>query len=208
MKKPLDRTKYEKRFFNKGFDYIVGIDESGRGAGAGPILACAVIINKKDLEFLKSIENLRDSKKLSSKQRSIIYKKLINKIEYSISSASVNFINKFGINKANKNVMEACANDFSKNNLAILVDGNLEISSTHEIRYLTKGDDRSLTIAAASIIAKVQRDSLMTTLSTMDKNYLYSWHQNYGYLTKSHIQSIKKYGITEHHRNKFISKFV
>lgn len=210
MKKPLDRTKYENRFFDNDFKYVIGVDETGRGAGAGPIYASAVIVDQKSLEFLKSIENLRDSKKLSHEQRWEIYEKLINKVEHHVCSVSVDIINKEGISAANRSAMEIAVNIVSgkKKNIALLIDGNMTIETDLEARYLTKGDDRSLVIAAASIIAKVERDMTMVALASSGKYNRYQWHCNMGYLTKVHISAIKEHGPSDKHRKQFIRKFV
>ncbi len=208
MKKPLDRTKYERRFFDQGFKYVIGVDETGRGAGAGPIGACAVAVDQKGLEYLKTIENLRDSKKLSSNRRYVIFEKLIKNVSYHMCFTGVDYINRYGINAANCCVMETCVNAVTNRNSALLVDGNMKINIFLETRYLTKGDDRSLVIAAASIIAKVERDSQMVALSSSGLYNRYQWHCNMGYLTKAHIKAIKEYGPSKLHRAKFVKKFV
>ena len=192
-----------EKSFNKS---VVGIDEVGRGPLAGPVVSCAFIffnikINKKELLFID------DSKKLSKKKRSLAFKKIyklkkLNLIKYSLGIATVEEIDKFNILEATKISMIRALKKLNVSPTNIIVDGKINLnipqfSSTNII----KGDQKSYTISAASIIAKIHRDRYMKFLSFYYP--IYDWTSKSGYGTKKHILEIKKNGITSHHRKSF-----
>jgi ribonuclease HII len=210
---------FENKLHKKGFKLIAGMDEVGRGCFAGPVVAGAVAfapINNYQLtiynEFSKRII-INDSKKLSSKQRELadiwIRK---NAVAFGIGQASVTQINKLGIKKATEIA-------FRKAILNCKIEINYLLMDAFYVPYLKglrrknqlaiiKGDTKSVSIAAASIVAKVYRDKLMTKLSHQPKYKKYCWDKNKGYGTKTHREAIKKYGSTSKHRKQFVATFL
>lgn len=189
----------------RDYDYIAGIDEVGRGAFAGPIVACCVLYDLKtltDKTNLSLLSQINDSKKLSSQKRTLLSDVIKTiAIFYGIKSITVEEINKLGIGSANIKVLENCIESllkFKNKKMKILVDGNLSFSHFKNAKSLIQGDSLSLSIASASIIAKVYRDEYMTDL---DKKYPeYGFAQNKGYGTSSHRNVIKTLGLTMEHR--------
>lgn len=175
---------------------IIGVDEVGRGCLAGPVFAAAIKLDQNI--FPKGIN---DSKKLNKHQRMKIFKELTSKCEYSIGIASVKEIEKFNILQSSLLAMNRALEKINIKDYVILVDGNFSPDKNKNIKTIIKGDQKCISIAAASIIAKVSRDLLMEKLSIKFPNY--NWEKNYGYGTKKHIEAIKKFGITEHHRKTF-----
>lgn len=193
----------------KDFDYIIGTDEAGRGPGAGPVFAAAVCFDIKNKKLIKLLADLNDSKQLTQKKREELYEYIVNNSLYGISEGSVKEIEEKNILKTSLMAMnKACLEVISKldsERVLILVDGNRRIP---EIKYnqmtVVKGDAKSASIAAASVIAKVSRDNLMIKL---DKKYpMYNWIKNKGYMTKEHLDAVDKYGLCEWHRKKFFEK--
>ena len=177
--------------------YIIGADEVGRGSFAGPICAAAVKINYSHLALLN---NVKDSKKLSAKKREEIFSMVEeNNIEYSFNESSNTFIDQFGIKNANEKVLTDSISDIYTGNEIVYVD-HFKINDFKSISVV-RGEDNCRAIALASIIAKVYRDKLMVEYSKEYPNYLFE--NNKGYGTKAHRESIKKYGLTELHRNSF-----
>lgn len=176
---------------------LVGIDEVGRGALAGPVLAAAVVL-------LAPVKGLNDSKKISLISREKLFSELQHSSLYAIGEARVEEIEEFNILKA---TMLAMRRAFEKLNLPqaiALVDGNSDPQLPCETKLIIKGDASVPVISAASIIAKVTRDKIMTVLH--DKFPIYRWQQNKGYGTKAHINCIQIYGKTIYHRYSFIQK--
>jgi len=208
--------KIEKYYWKKGYKKIIGLDEAGRGPLAGPVTAAAVLIllpNKISLlknEIFKKIRlRARDSKKLSSKQRKEIFS-LIKKcplIQFSYCSVSEKMIDKINIEQATFKAMKNCLKSLNKKyNLKpnlILIDGNRIIDNhlPYLQKTIIKGDDKILSIALASIIAKVIRDKKMITLAKKYSNYHFEIHK--GYPTKLHRKLLKKYGPCEIHRKSY-----
>lgn len=184
---------------------ICGLDECGRGAFAGPLVAAAVIINS-DLESFPSLlpVPLRDSKKLSESQRNkivSILKKL--PISYVIEEISVSEINERGMGWANREIFERLISQIKAQ--IYIVDGNLKFSSP-KVHTLIKGDDKCYPVMLASIIAKVHRDGLLSSLHQTYSNY--GWDQNAGYGTGRHLAAIKNFGISPFHRIKFVNTYL
>lgn len=187
---------YEHKWRLKGFEMIAGVDEVGRGPLAGPVVAAAVIL-PHDF-FLAGID---DSKKLSEKKR-LEYDSIIRKesIAFSISMIHAQEIDEMNIYQATKKAMNVAIASLGPKPDFLLIDAmKLEIPFPSE--SIIKGDAKSISIAAASIIAKVARDTLMKEIS---QTYpVYGFQQNMGYGTKEHIDAIKQHGITSYHRKTF-----
>jgi ribonuclease HII len=190
------------------FDFVAGIDEVGRGCGAGPVVTAAVIMPKGFKSVL-----IRDSKKLSPTQRQVAYELImLNAVSVSCHAGSVNDINEMGIDKATYKTMYKCLSDLSVKPDHILVDGISWQSYDDEINYenmmtlVPKGDDTYTCIAAAAIVAKVRRDEYMEKLGSLYPEY--NWGGNKGYLTPDHIAALKEIGHNKYHRTKYIRNFV
>ena len=176
---------------------IAGVDEVGRGSLVGPVYAAAVIL-KKNLDKKK----LKDSKKLTKKNREILEKYIKKNSHWSIGSASLKEIEKLNILNASLLAMKRAIKKLKKKPILVLIDGNkVPKIKNYNLKFVIKGDEKIPEISAASIIAKVSRDRLITKMS---KKYIrYSWNKNAGYGTKDHLSAIKKFGITKHHRKTF-----
>jgi len=189
----IDNYKYEKELNNQGITLIAGVDEVGRGPLIGPVVAAAVIL---PVGF--QLEGLTDSKKLSEKKREQFYE-IIKKeaISIGVGIISEKRIDEINIYEATKEAMREAINNLSVKPEHILIDAmplNLAIPTTSII----KGDLLSLSISAASVVAKVERDHM---LYEIDKEFpMYDLKNNKGYGTKKHLEAIKEYGITKYHR--------
>ena len=176
---------------------IAGVDEVGRGSLIGPVYAAAVILNKK-----VDKKKIKDSKKLSKKKREAINNYLKKNSVWSIGSASLKEIDKLNILNASLLAMKRAIKKLKKKPEIVLIDGNkLPKIDNYKLKNIIKGDEKIPEISAASIIAKVSRDRLVSKMSKKFKKYL--WDKNCGYGTKYHIQAIKKFGITKYHRKTF-----
>ncbi len=196
MSKVIDNYVYEKKLYSEGINLIMGVDEVGRGPLFGPVVAASVILPKKF-----NLEGLTDSKKLSEKKRDYFYDE-INKQALAVGVGIIyeEKIDEVNIYQATKLAMYDAINNSTIKPEHILIDAmplDLDIPSTSII----KGDLNSITIAAASVIAKVTRDKMIDELA---KKYpLYDLENNKGYPTKKHLHAIEKYGITKHHRKSY-----
>tara|TARA_B100000963_G_scaffold26724_1_gene19966 strand:- start:1987 stop:2586 length:600 start_codon:yes stop_codon:yes gene_type:complete len=179
-------------------EFIIGIDEVGRGPLAGPVVSAAVRLPKNF-----NSKDLNDSKKISKSKRQNIYNLLIKTCDYQIGIANVEEIDKYNILQATFLSMNRAIKKLNlPSNHKILVDGPWSFDKKNKnIIPKIKGDSIYPSIAAASIIAKVYRDNLMLNLSKQYSKYF--WEKNSGYGTKKHIEAIKNYGVTEHHRKTF-----
>jgi len=184
---------------SKGYSFIAGVDEVGRGPGAGPVMAAAVIIPEHYLP--KIMGRVKDSKKLSERKREALYEDIIQNCEYGIGQIDNNIIDDINILEATKLAMRDALLCLKNVDYA-LVDGTVKL---HDLwvpqQQVIRGDSKSISIAAASIIAKVIRDEEMRTLHWIYPEY--GWLTNKGYLTKQHCAAIKTYGITDYHRTSF-----
>ena len=193
MKEVIDNYKYERELNLKGIKLIAGVDEVGRGPLIGPVVAAAVILPKD-----YKLDGLTDYKKLSENKREYFYE-VIKKDALSIGIGIIDEkrIDEINIYEATKEAMYMAINNLNIKPEHILIDAmklNLDIDTTSII----KGDLLSISISAASVIAKVTRDHM---LYEIDKEYpMYDLKNNKGYGTKKHIEAIKKYGITKYHR--------
>ena len=174
---------------------VAGIDEAGRGPLAGPVVAAAVIIDQNNL-----FEGIKDSKKLSKNKREELYVKITQNYIWSIGVVGPKEIDEINILEATKKACVLAVEGLIKQPSVVIVDGNMKFSDKRFVSYI-KGDDKSISIAAASIIAKVTRDRMMALLH-QDFPY-YFWAKNSGYGTKEHISAIEKYGSSIHHRLSF-----
>ena len=176
---------------------IAGVDEVGRGSLIGPVYAAAVILNKS---INKKI--LKDSKKLSKSQREILAKYIKKNSIWATGKATIKEIEKINILHASLLAMKRAIIKLKKKPSLVLVDGNkLPNIKNYKINFVIKGDQKIPSISAASIIAKVTRDKVISNLGKNFKDY--NWNKNYGYGTKQHIKAIKRLGITPHHRKTF-----
>ena len=176
---------------------IAGVDEVGRGSLIGPVCAAAVILNKSINKKL-----LKDSKSLTKSKREILSKYIKKNSIWSIGKASVKEIEKINILQASLLAMSRAIKKLKKKPTLILIDGNkLPEIKNYNLRSVIKGDQKIPSISAASIIAKVSRDKMITKLGKKFKGYY--WDQNCGYGTKQHLKAIKKLGITTQHRKTF-----
>ena len=174
---------------------IAGVDEVGRGCLAGPVVAAAVI--------LKDFDNneINDSKKIPKKKREELSSYIKQNSIYSIGEASVEEIDKLNILNAPLLAMKRAIKNLSSQPMSILVDGNFKPINEANVFSIVKGDTKSISIAAASIIAKVTRDKIMEEI---DEEFpLYNFKKHKGYATKQHIENIKKFGICKYHRKTF-----
>lgn len=190
----------EKLLINEGYDKIIGVDEVGRGCGSGPVVACAVHIPNTTVKSL--LGKVKDSKKLSLKKRESLYKLIVDSCCCNISTVGNKTIDRINILNATKLAMQNAVNSIDIKYNYVLVDGTVKLGDNIKpCRNIIKGDEKSLSIATASIIAKVFRDSVMVAF---DEEYpMYDWKNNKGYLTKKHIDAIKKYGTSPYHRLSF-----
>ncbi len=193
--------EFENNARQQGFKLICGVDEAGRGPLAGPVCAAAVILPPDAV-----IDGLDDSKKLSEKKREKLYDIITAKAEaYSVAMASVEEIEEYNILNATFLAMNRAINGLSPKPDYALVDGNREPKGIAvKCETIVKGDSKSMSVAAASILAKVTRDRL---LYEYDKKYpLYGFAEHKGYGTKKHRDAIMKYGPCEVHRLSFLKK--
>ena len=176
---------------------IAGVDEVGRGSLIGPVYAAAVILKKNVNKNL-----LKDSKSLTKSKREILSKYIKENSVWSIGKASVKEIEKINILQASLLAMKRAIKKLNKKPTLVLIDGNkLPNLNNYNLRSIIKGDQKIPSISAASIIAKVTRDKMITNLAKKFKGY--NWDKNYGYGTKQHLKAIKNLGITNQHRKTF-----
>ena len=177
---------------------IAGVDEVGRGSLVGPVFAATVIF-KKNVDKKK----IKDSKKLSKNKRNLLEKYIKKNSIWTIGSASLKEIEKLNILNASLLAMERSIKKLKSKPSLIMIDGNkLPIMNGYKLKSIVKGDQKVPEISAASIIAKVSRDRL---ISKMSKKFVkYGWNKNSGYGTKQHLKAIKKFGVTRHHRKTFV----
>lgn len=196
--------------FDKSFNTtIIGTDEAGRGPGAGGVFAAAVYFDKITEGLISDLSILNDSKKLTPKKRDSIFDTIKNNTINEIICIEVNEIEEINIlNAALKAMNLACTSiikEIGVENTLTLVDGNKLIKNySNPQEFVIKGDSKSASIAAASILAKVSRDRYMENLH--DEFPMYNWKKNAGYLTAEHLQAIDKYGICKYHRPSFLKK--
>ena len=194
-----DLYKYEKELWNTNLNYIGGVDEVGRGPLVGPVVTACVILPK---DF--KLDGLTDSKKLTEKKREEFYDYIINNcVAYAIGQCSPEEIDKFNILEATKIAMKRAIDSVNTQIKLdyILIDGNMKFNLDIPYMSIVKGDSKSISIAAASVVAKVTRDRILIEL---DKKYpMYGYKDHKGYPTKKHIEAIYKYGLIDGYRKTF-----
>ena len=187
----------EQQFWSEGFNRIMGLDEAGRGCLAGPVVAAGVV-----LPIGQSIEGVTDSKALSSSKRDEYFDQItLSALDVRVWVQPVEVIEELNILHASLDAMRHCAEEANPIPDLLLVDGNQRVPTLIPQQTIVKGDAKSASIAAASIIAKVTRDRLMEQLSSQYPAY--DWATNKGYPTQAHREAIANHGITPHHRPSF-----
>lgn len=194
----LDLWKYEKDLYNNGIVYIGGVDEVGRGPLVGPVVAACCVLPQNFV-----LDGLTDSKKLSEKKRNIFYEYIINNcICYAVGVVDNKRIDEINIYEASREAMLIAINKVRKQiNLEHVLIDAMPITIDIPTTSIIKGDSKSISIAAASVIAKVTRDSMMYELDKKYPEYGFGSHK--GYPTKKHIEAINKYGIFDGYRLTF-----
>ena len=192
----------ENEYREKGFDIICGVDEAGRGPLAGPVYAAAVILPSDCV-----IEGLNDSKKLTEKKREALFDEIKEKaLAYGIASADEKEIDEINILNATFLAMKRAIASLSVRPDLALIDGNQKPHTDIEEVTVIKGDVKSMSIAAASVLAKVSRDRFMLEMAEKYPQYEFARHKGYG--TKLHYEKIAQYGVCDIHRRTFLKKIL
>jgi ribonuclease HII len=193
---------FDKKYLNSKVKYLAGVDEAGRGPLAGPVVAAAVVFSKNTF-----IKDVNDSKQLTEIQREKLFDQIITKaLTYSVSIVDHDVIDEVNILNATMLAMKQAVDGLNIRPDLVLVDGNRKFDSEIPVIPIVKGDAKSFSIAAASIIAKVTRDRLMKNLANQYPVYL--WEQNKGYPTKQHREIIKTVGPSPLHRKSFLKNIL
>lgn len=197
----MDKLEYERRLLNEGYKYICGVDEVGRGPLAGPVV-CAAVIMPLD----KLVEGVDDSKKIGKKKREIIAEKILDcAVACRICRVEREIIDEINILQATRLCMKNAVEGLSVKPDFVLTDGNMTLDISLPQTSIIKGDAKSYTIGAASIVAKVYRDNIMKEYAALYPQY--GFETNAGYGSRAHIEAIEKYGLTPIHRRSFTSKW-
>ncbi len=194
-----------KLLLNDIKNQVIGIDEVGRGAFCGPVVSCSVLLEKKILNN-NLVFQITDSKRLSHKNRIILSKFIKVYSSYSIGVANNIEIDEMNILRATNLSMIRSYDKFKKTENSIKIDGLQTFSLNERTTFIKNGDQKSISIAAASIIAKTWRDRLMTLYSKIYP--MYGWERNKGYGTHEHRNAIKKFGLTKIHRKSFLRNLI
>lgn len=198
----MDWLEYEKQVISQGYKYICGVDEAGRGPLAGPVCAAAVILPENTV-----IEGVNDSKKLSEKKRELLFEVIKERaVAYSVAWASVEEIEEINILNAAMLAMKRAIDTLCVKADFAIIDGNKTPQLSIPSMAIVKGDAKSMSIAAASILAKVSRDRLMLEYAEKYPEYKFEKHKGYG--TKVHIEALKEYGASPIHRPSFLKKIL
>lgn len=201
IKEPVDWFRYENEAGAEGFRIVCGIDEAGRGPLAGPVCAAAVILPEGCI-----IDGVNDSKKLTEKKREALFDVIKEKaLAYSIAVADEKEIDEINILQATYLAMRRAFDGLDIKPDMALVDGNRDPGLGVATRTIVKGDANSMSIAAASILAKVTRDRFMLEMDEKYPEYQFAKHKGYG--TKLHYEMLTKYGASEIHRKTFLKSF-
>lgn len=197
----LDMCRFETPLYKNGIKYVAGIDEVGRGPLAGPVVTCAMVLKPDVL-----IEGVNDSKKVSEKKREKLFDILVNNcVSYGIGMANERVIDEINILNATKNAMKEAVSNLKITPEHLLIDA-VELGLNIPTTSLIKGDAFSISIAAASIVAKVTRDRMMCAYDEIYPEY--GFCRNKGYGTAEHVEAIKKYGPCPIHRMSFIGGII
>ena len=193
---------FDNSFLTEKIKFVAGVDEAGRGPLAGPVVSAAVIFDRETF-----IEGVNDSKKLTEKQRENLFPQIIEKaLSFSVAAVSHGSIDKINILQASLLAMSIAVKRLKVSPDLILIDGNKTFNYEVPAISIVKGDSKSFSIAASSIIAKVTRDRIMKRLNGYYPQYL--WWKNKGYPTKEHVNAIKVYGASPLHRKTFLRKIL
>lgn len=197
-----EMSLYEKEAFDHGYTLVAGMDEAGRGPLAGPVVAAAVILDPN-----RPVYGVDDSKKLSPTRRAVLRKEIEEKaLAIGVGMADVETIDRINILEATKLAMRRAVEALAKKPEVLLIDAvKLGLPDIEE-RAIIKGDALSVSIAAASIIAKETRDDILRLYDQMYPEYGFAAHKGYG--TKAHMEAIAQYGILPIHRRSFLKKFL
>lgn len=194
--------EYEQKAINRGYKFICGVDEAGRGPLAGPVYAAAVILPENTI-----IEGVNDSKKLSEKKREALFEVIKSEaLSYSIAYSSVEEIESINILNATMLAMKRAVEGLDVKADYAMIDGNRLPDLSIDSEYIIKGDAKSMSIACASILAKVSRDRLLYKYAEEYPQYGFDKHKGYG--TKAHTAAIKEYGPCPYHRLSFLKKIL
>lgn len=189
------RLEYEEEYYAKGYEYIIGLDEAGRGPMAGELVVAGVVFPKGFYD-----ETINDSKQLTEKKREVLYDIIIeNALAYHIEVISVENVDKWNVYQASKKGMEKCVEVLRKDKMFALSDA-MPLNNIEHLAII-KGDALSMSIAGASILAKVTRDRLMKEHALIYPEYGFDKHK--GYVTKLHKEALEKYGPCPIHRRSF-----
>lgn len=198
----MDWFLYENQLAQQGYSSICGVDEAGRGPLAGPVCAAAVILKPNDI-----IEGVNDSKKLTEKKREALFDIIKEKaISYSIAFATVEEIKEINILNATMLAMKRAVEGLDVPSDYAIIDGNKTPNLNIPCESIVKGDAKSMSIAAASILAKVSRDRLLLEYAKQYPEYGFEKHKGYG--TKVHTQAIREFGPCPVHRMSFLGKIL
>ena len=194
--------EFEQEAINKGYHRVCGVDEAGRGPLAGPVCAAAVILPENTI-----IEGVNDSKKLSEKKREALFEVIkAEAVSYSIAYASVEEIESMNILNATMLAMKRAVEGLDVKADYAMIDGNRLPDLCIDSEYIIKGDAKSMSIACASILAKVSRDRLLYKYAEEYPMYGFDKHKGYG--TKAHTAAIKEFGPCPYHRMSFLKKIL
>lgn len=198
----MDWLEFEKEAAAKGYKAVCGVDEAGRGPLAGPVCAAAVILPENTI-----IEGVNDSKKLSEKKREALFDVIKEQaLSYSIAFASVEEIEEMNILNATMLAMKRAVEGLDVKADYAMIDGNRLPNLDIDSEFIIKGDAKSMSIACASILAKVSRDRLLYKYAEEFPEYSFDKHKGYG--TKVHVETLKKYGPCKYHRLSFLTKIL
>jgi len=195
----IDNWQYEKELFNEGYNVVCGVDEVGRGPLVGPVVTACVVLPK---DFV--LEGLTDSKKLTEKKRDKYYDYIIdNCVAYAVGECSPEEIDKYNILEATKIAMKRAIDKVNEQVKIdyVLIDGNMKFNFDYKYKSIVKGDYKSISIAAASVVAKVTRDRMLIELDEKYPQYGFKNHK--GYPTKAHLEAINKYGLIDGYRKSY-----
>lgn len=198
---------YYERKFKKNFNLVAGVDEAGRGPLAGPVLACALVLDKTSFK-----EKIDDSKKLSFDQRKRAYREIVKNSHFAIGAVGEKKIDKLNIKRATLWAMEMAVSGLVKrlkrtaklkplHSICFLIDGNIKPKVRYHCESIIDGDSRSLSIACASIVAKVTRDNIMCNYHHLYPQYGFVRHK--GYATAEHLEALSQFGQSPIHRKSF-----
>lgn len=195
-------SEIEEGLRQNGYSAIAGVDEAGRGPLAGPVYAAAVILPEGCI-----IKGINDSKKLSEKRREELYNEITEKaVSYCVYAIDEKRIDEINILNATYEAMNGAVNGLKAKPDYVIIDGNRIAGMTLPHETVVKGDAKSISIAAASILAKVSRDRFITEMSKKYPEYGFEKHKGYG--TKAHTEAILKYGPCDIHRKTFLKKLL